>query len=282
MEFKIKNTICKIWGARGGLPASGNSFVNTGGATSCIEIQHKNRSFIFDAGSGIANLGLALIKNKKITHIDLFIGHYHYDHIIGLPFFLPLFDDKKKIVLHLPNLDGREGFEALKKLISPPLFPINLEVISKNILFKSFKPNDTIKINNNIMIETTMLEHPGGNTGYKLSINKSKICYISDTENLNSTTFYKMIEFIRNSKICFIDSSYNSLEIKNKKGWGHLSTEDVKIIAESLSDTDIYLYHHDTLKTDKEIINDSKDLLTQFKNVKIGNEGLELSLDLNS
>ena len=275
MEITIK---IKIWGARGGLPASGKLFLDAGGATSCIEIRHEDRSFIFDAGSGIANLGLDLIDNQNITKIDIFIGHYHYDHIIGLPFFLPLFDKKKKIVLHLPNLDGRKGIEALKTLISPPLFPINLEDMSNNISINAFTPKDKIKINDDISAESILLDHPGGNTGYKLSINKSKISYISDVENLNMINFNKMIDFIRHSNICFIDSSYNPMEILNKRGWGHLSTEDVKIIAKSLSNTDLILYHHDTLKSDQSIINDSKDLLKDFKNIKIGNEGLELYL----
>ena len=218
------------------------------------------------------------MNNHNVTKIDIFIGHYHYDHIIGLPFFLPLFDKKKEIVLHLPNLDGRKGIDALKTLISPPLFPINLEDISNNISINAFTPNDKIKINDNIFAESILLDHPGGNTGYKLSINKSKIAYISDVENLNIINFNKLIEFIRHSNICFIDSSYNPVEILNKRGWGHLSTEDVKIIAKSLSDTDIILYHHDTLKSDQCIINDSKNLLKEFKNIKIGNEGFEFFL----
>ena len=266
----------KIWGARGGLPASGKSFIDVGGATSCVEIQSEDRSFIFDAGSGIANLGLDLIQNHGIAKIDIFIGHYHYDHIIGLPFFLPLFNNKKQITLYLPELDGRKGIDALKTLISPPLFPINLENISNNISINAFIPKDKIIINDQIFVESILLDHPGGNTGYKISINQHKICYISDVENLNSINFNKMIKFISNSNVCFIDSSYNPLEIIDKKGWGHLSTEDIEIIANSLPNTDIILYHHDTLKRDQNIINDSKDLLKKFKNVKIGSEGLEL------
>ena len=150
--------------------------------------------------------------------------------------------------------------------------------MSNNISINAFTPKDKIKINDDISVESILLDHPGGNTGYKLSINKSKISYISDVENINMINFNKMIDFIRHSNICFIDSSYNPMEILNKRGWGHLSTEDVKIIAKSLSNTDLILYHHDTLKSDQSIINDSKDLLKDFKNIKIGNEGLELYL----
>ena len=97
-------------------------------------------------------------------------------------------------------------------------------------------------------------------------------------ENLNIINFNKLIEFIRHSNICFIDSSYNPVEILNKRGWGHLSTEDVKIIAHSLSDTDIILYHPDTLKSDQCIKNNSKNLLKDFKNIKIRNEEFEFFL----
>ena len=150
--------------------------------------------------------------------------------------------------------------------------------MGNNISIKAFTPKDTIKIDDNIFTESILLDHPGGNTGYKLSIKENKISYISDVENLNMINFNKMIDFIRYSNICFIDSSYNPVEILNKRGWGHLSTEDVKFIAKSLSNTDLILYHHDTLKSDQSIINDSKSLLKDCKNIKIGNEGLELYL----
>ena len=147
-----------------------------------------------------------------------------------MPFFLPLFDKKKEIVLHLPNLDGRKGAKALKTLISPPLFPINLEDISNNISINAFTPKDKIKINDTIFVESILLDHPGGNTGYKLSINKSKISYISDVENLNMINFNKMIDFIRHSNICFIDCSYNPVEILNKRGWDTCRLKTLKLL----------------------------------------------------
>ena len=89
-----------VWGARGGLPSSGEEFSYFGQATSCVQLDLPSNNIIFDAGSGIAKLGETIIKNHDTRPIDIFIGHYHYDHIIGLPFFAPLFSEKfKKITL---------------------------------------------------------------------------------------------------------------------------------------------------------------------------------------
>src|SRR5690554_3695705 len=86
----------RVWGARGTFPMVGSNALEFGGHTSCVEVRAGGRLMIFDAGSGIIPLGAALL-DKEIDEIDLFFSHVHYDHIFGLPFFLPAFSRKAKL-----------------------------------------------------------------------------------------------------------------------------------------------------------------------------------------
>ena len=89
-----------FWGVRGSIPTPGKSTLRYGGNTPCIELTFKDGPLlILDAGTGIRELGKKLLQNKSPVHAHLFISHYHWDHIQGLPFFKPAFDDKNKIVI---------------------------------------------------------------------------------------------------------------------------------------------------------------------------------------
>ena len=118
-----------FWGTRGGLPSGEITSATYGLATSCVELSFSDRHIILDAGSGISLFGKQIDLHDK-RPIDILIGHYHYDHLIGLPFCLPLFNGNHNVRIFLPELDGKHGIEAIDKLISPPLFPI-----TKNMFF---------------------------------------------------------------------------------------------------------------------------------------------------
>ena len=112
----------KFQGTRGGLPVSGTD-KNYGQSTSCVSVDLEEASFIFDAGNGILNFDIDFKTNPSASKIRLFLSHYHFDHLIGLPFFQPLFSKAFDVKIYLPAFERVKGFEALQKLISPPLFP---------------------------------------------------------------------------------------------------------------------------------------------------------------
>ena len=125
----------------------------------------------------------------------------------------------------------------------------------------------------NDTIETSPFPHPGQNCGFRLSRqNKNTICYISDIENKVDTTLNDVIKFTKNCTHLIIDSSYTKEEIKSRKGWGHLSLDDIEKIASRLPHVQIYLYHHDIFKTDFQIEMDSFKLLNEYNNVKLAKQ----------
>ena len=267
-----------FWGTRGGLPSGKTSSAKYGLATSCVELSFSDRHIIFDAGSGISLFGNEIDLNEK-KPIDILIGHYHFDHLIGLPFCAPLFNGNHTVRIFLPELDGKPGIDAIDKLIAPPLFPITRDMFSNNVSFYSFVPGETITIGIKDTIETSLFPHPGQNCGYRLNREgRNTLCYISDIENNSDTTLENVIKFIKNCTHVIIDSSYTKDELKSRKGWGHLSLDDIEIIAAHLPEVEIFLYHHDIFKTDVQIEMDSNNLLTKYQNVKLAKQFDEIKL----
>ena len=267
-----------FWGTRGGLPSGEISSAKYGLATSCVQLELSDRHIVFDAGSGIALFGNKIEPNCE-KPIDIFIGHYHYDHLIGLPFFAPLFEANRNVRIFLPELDNLEGINAIDKLISPPLFPITQDMFSETVSFHGFIPGEKLKIDTNCSVETSLFPHPGQNCGFRFTrFNKNTLCYISDIENNSSNTLEEIIKFSKNGTHLIIDSSYTQEELKSRKGWGHLSLDDIEIIASQLPELQIFLYHHDIFKSDSQIEKDSQGILSKHSNVRLAKQFDEIQL----
>ena len=162
----------KFLGTRGGVPVSGadKSF---GNSTSCVSVALDGVSYIFDAGNGILNFETDLKTNPAASQIRIFLSHYHFDHLLGFPFFQPLYSKKFDIRVHLPTFGNIKGIEALQKLVSPPLFPVDLAVLGEHVTFLDFEPGDLISDGDAVSVETKLFNHPGGVCAYKL-VSESK------------------------------------------------------------------------------------------------------------
>ena len=276
MESVTDNLI--FWGTRGGLPSGEVTSAKYGLATSCVELAVSDRHIILDAGSGISLFGKQ-IEPDSTKAIDILIGHYHHDHLIGLPFCAPLFTGNQTVRIFLPELDGRPGINAIDKLISPPLFPITREMFADKVCFHSFTPGETLALSSDILVSTSLFPHPGQNCGYRLQKSgEDRLCYISDIENTGATTLHDVIAFNKDSTHLIIDSSYTQKEIKSRKGWGHLSLGDIEFIAKALPDVQIFMYHHDVFKSDSQIDTDSKQILSKYSNVRIAKQFEKIQL----
>ena len=268
----------KFLGTRGGVPVSG-THKSYGNSTSCVRIAIDGVSYIFDAGNGILNFETDAQKNPDTEEIRLFISHYHFDHLIGFPFFQPLFSKSFDIKVYLPNFENIKGFDALQKLVSPPLFPVDLSVLGKNVTFVEFNPGEAIIKENDFSIETKLFSHPGGVCAYKLVSGFKSIVYLSDVENAEANTIPDLVDFCVSSDLLIIDSSYSDDEIVDKRGWGHFCISDVQLLAEKLPKTTIYLFHHEPSKSDERVEKDSFELRSRHRNVLIAQQGDEVEIE---
>ncbi len=260
------------------MPVSGAD-KSYGNSTSSVSVVLNGVSYIFDAGNGILNFETNLKINPAASQIRIFISHYHFDHLLGFPFFQPLYSNKFEIKVYLPTFGNIMGVEALQKLVSPPLFPVDLAVLGEHVTFLDFKPGEMIFDGEAISVETKLFTHPGGVCAYKLINGAKSIVYLSDVENAEANTIKDLVEFCFSSNLLIIDSSYSDEEIVTRRGWGHFCISDIHLLAEELTKTAIYLFHHEPSKSDERVEKDSFLLRSRYRNVHIARQGDEVYIE---
>lgn len=260
LEIINKEMIVEFWGVRGTLPVPGESTVKYGGNTNCVTLSlSRKHYFIFDAGTGIKPLSTHLIKQKRFPlSAKIFISHPHYDHINGIPFFVPLYMKGNEFEF----LGSPSGDLSVENIISGQMdsiyFPITLKEFSAKISFRDLG-EETFNIDD-VKIQTILLNHPGKCLGYRVEYDNKVFCYVTDHEfYLENLPYYnqfdvdRIIQFINKADVLVIDATYTDAEYPAKIGWGHSSLSRVVEIADQAKVKLLCLYHHDPDQTDKDI-----------------------------
>ncbi len=244
----------RFWGVRGSIPCPGPNTVRYGGNTSCVEVRCGDHRLVFDAGSGLRALGLALADEEQTTDIDLFLSHCHIDHLIGLPFFVPAFVKGNRLRLWAGNLKAAGGVqESVRKLMSYPLFPIEIEAAQGKIEFNDFEPGAVLMPRPGVKVMTTPLNHPGGATGYRVEYGGRAMAYITDTELNADEMDPALLELARDASIVIIDTTYTDEELPEHVGWGHSSWQQAVRLANEAGVGKLFLFHHDPEHDDDEM-----------------------------
>lgn len=287
----MKKTIIRFWGVRGSIPVPGTETQKTGGNTSCVEVVSGSARVIFDAGTGIRALGDALLKKKGEREIHLFLSHYHLDHIIGIPFFAPLYQKDIKLQIYGPKSQrDRAVDEILDHLFAQEFFPVPLSSVSSRIEYHPLE-DDTVIINP-FSITSFDVNHPGRSLGFLLENNGKKLAYLPDHECIthfnhldkSKNNFYqeRLVETLKGADILIHDAQYWKAEYKNHRGWGHSTWEDALHLAQSARVKTLVLFHHAPHHTDTGL----NQALVRFKKVAkdskikivLAREGAEIEL----
>ena len=166
------------------MPAS--STLRYGGNTACVEMRCGQQRLIFDAGTGLRQLGREMVSNGRPIRSHLFFTHTHMDHVIGLPFFRPAYDQRNSFEFWSGHLtgQGRRLEEVLDQLMQPPFFPVPLDIMHACIAFHDFVPGEPIPIGDGVVVRTAALNHPGGAIAYRVEFAGRAACYVTDTEHV--------------------------------------------------------------------------------------------------
>ncbi|MGI8524996.1 MAG: MBL fold metallo-hydrolase [Pseudolabrys sp.] len=236
----------RFWGVRGSIPCPGPATLRYGGNTCCVEIRCGDRILIFDAGTGIRPLGASLVGNTEITTTDIFFSHCHIDHLIGLPFFEFLHHSDHQVRLWGGQRDRAAHLEsALRKLLSHPLFPIELEALKANLDIRSFSAGETITPHPGITLRTAVLNHPGGATGYRIEYDGRSIAYLTDLEMKNGQVDDAVLALAKDAALVIVDATYTDDEVAIHAGWGHSSWQQVVAFGNRAGARKLCLFHHD-------------------------------------
>lgn len=260
LEIINKEMIVQFWGVRGTLPVPGENSVIYGGNTNCVTLSlAKKHFFIFDAGTGIKRLSSHLLKQNKFPmSAKIFVSHPHYDHINGIPFFVPLYMKGNEFEF----FGAPQGDINVEKIIGDQMdsiyFPITLKEFAAKISFHDLK-EETFNIDE-VQIQTILLNHPGKCLGYRVQYDNKVFCYITDHElYLEDAPYYnqfdvdRLVKFIDQADVLIIDSTYNDAEYISKIGWGHSPVSRVVDVADKAKVKLLCLFHHDPDQLDKDI-----------------------------
>lgn len=242
------------WGVRGSLPVSGPQFQRYGGNTFCIEVQCGDHRLLFDAGSGLLPASRTLL-GQGVKHYELFFTHCHYDHIVGLPFFLPIYVPDTTVRVWSGHLEGTMTTrDMMDSFIRPPWFPIRMEMCRGHLEFRDFSAGDTLEVFPSLVMKTGKLNHPGNATGYRIEWQGRVLAIITDTEHTPGAPLdTNVLELIQGADLVLYDCMYIDDEMEKHRGFGHSTWQHAIRLAQAADVSQIGFVHHSPLRTDEEI-----------------------------
>lgn len=241
--------IVRFWGVRGSISCAGRETLGYGGNTSCVEIRCGDHLVVMDGGTGIRGLGHSI--GHKTLRGDILFSHTHYDHILGLPFFGPLFNPSNAFRLWAGHLGPQSGIEdVLRTMMTSPLFPVPVDVFSADVVFRDFAPGDVLDLGEGIAVRTAALNHPNGATGYRVEFNGRSVCYVTDTEHTPGTLDRNIVDLISGADMFIYDATYTDEEYPGFKGWGHSTWEEGARLAAAAGVKTYVIFHHDPAHDD--------------------------------
>ncbi|MEM7032150.1 MAG: MBL fold metallo-hydrolase [Chloroflexota bacterium] len=259
-----------------------------GGNTTCITLETDDQLLIFDAGSGMRDLGLYLM-GREFGHgkgrATIFFTHTHWDHIQGFPFFVPIMIPGNRFdIYHVhPHVP-----EVLANQMRQQVYPVDFHTLSSEITFHQLLPDEAVHFDD-IHIRNIELEHPGKAYSYRVTQGGHTVVLATDGEykQLSTSHTKRYIDFYQDADILIFDAQFSVRESIVKEDWGHSSGLIGADIARAANVKQLLLFHHDPTSTDQEILHalqQSREYVEKFDQeprvkIDVAREGWEIDLD---
>src|SRR5947209_3078354 len=241
----------RFWGTRGSIATPGAATAVYGGNTSCTEVRAADGT-VLDCGTGVRGLGLHLVRTMpQPMRLHLFIGHTHWDHIQGFPFFIPAFLPGAELNIYAPRGFQRSLEEAMSGQMEYSYFPVKLRELRSRIHYTELDEG-FFRVGEALM-ETQYLNHTGRTIAYRLSSGGATVAYMTDHEPFWSVPGRlsqhpgdeRHIAFMRGADLVIHDAQYTEEEYRDKVGWGHSPLEYAVDVALAAGARRLVLFHHD-------------------------------------
>lgn len=297
----VEDFIVRFWGVRGSYPTPGPQTVRHGGNTSCIEVQVGGRVLILDAGSGIIRLGNDLLQHSdEPLEVSLLLTHGHGDHLVGFPFFAPLFEHRATVHIFGPELAGKTVEQLVTPYMSPPYFPVELQKLPSTRTFHTLVEGESIiwkrgqcapevvdgyerHGRNENDTEVRVLaqytnSHPlDGSVIYRIEYAGHSMVYSTDVE-WDGSYDPDCIAIVQGTDLLIHDAQYTSNDYRTKRGFGHSTIEMATGMARAAGVGELVLFHHEPTYDDDKLDWMEAEARKQFAHTRSAYEGMEIDL----
>jgi phosphoribosyl 1,2-cyclic phosphodiesterase len=285
----------RFWGVRGSIPSPGPRTVRYGGNTTCIEVRTGDGTLIIlDAGTGLYALAQDLMARRAADggeiRANIFITHSHWDHIHGLPFFIPLFVKGSRICLHGARdpVTGKGIEHVMGVQLQNSYFPVGEETMDATIAYETLDVGHPHHVGD-ARIDNVVMNHPVTNLGYRISCNGKSLFFTGDHEPFSnphpdSQPQHEVDAAMAGVDALIVDCSYTIEEYPARQGWGHGTFDAALEMALRAGARALYCTHHEPTRGDDELEAAFAQALARFEGrlgalrVVLAHEGLEVEL----
>ena len=272
----------KFWGVRGSTPTPQPENMRYGGNTSCVEVRVGEQLYIFDCGTGFRVLGQQLqdeFGEKKVPlSAHVFVSHFHWDHIQGIPFFRPLYERADSQFLFHCSSRTRSLKQVMDEQMASPYFPVNLSQMRAQQKFYDIDSGG-LTLDDGVQIQTSWLNHPQGCMGFRMETKDGVVVYATDNEPGDAAFDKSVRKLAEGADVLIYDAQYLPEEYAaEKRGWGHSHwREAVNVVMESGA-KELVLFHHDPDHSDRVIDEIVDHARNYYPKVRAAAEGMEIRI----
>ncbi|HEX7284811.1 MAG TPA: MBL fold metallo-hydrolase [Candidatus Angelobacter sp.] len=271
--------LVRFWGVRGSTPTPQSDNLRYGGNTSCVEVRLNGSLYVFDCGTGFRNLGrhLEMESPGDPLRAHVFLSHFHWDHIQGIPFFGPLYNSAQNNFAFHSSGKNRGLQRALEEQMSEPYFPVNMSEMAAQRRFYDIEEG-RLEFDD-CVVHTRRLNHPQGCLGFRIESKGKTVVYATDNEPGQTEFDKKVRELAEGADLLIYDAQYLPEEYEaRRRGWGHSHwREAVNVVMESGA-KELVLFHHDPDHSDTCIDSVVAKAREYYPKVRAAAEGMEIEL----